>query len=47
MILLIDCSIFVLVCWVLIKIFGFKKFYIGLWIVGGFLALFGSILTGK
>lgn len=47
MIALIGWLIFFWVCWRLIKIFGFKKFYIGLWIVGGFLALFGSILTGK
>ena len=32
------------ICWRLIRIFGFKRFYIALWIVGGFFALFGALL---
>lgn len=47
MIILIEAIFFLSVCWVLIKIFGFKKFYIGLWVVGGFFWLFENVLFGK
>lgn len=44
MIALAGWILFFCICWRLIRLFGFTRFYLALWIVGGFFALFGSVL---
>ena len=44
MIAVMGWLLFFWICWRIIRLVGFKRFYIALWVVGGFFALFGPLL---